>query len=169
MSKNGESAQTARELSSSERTEAIEAWEAERAQDLEKIKAELLSRRRAEHREDFFRNIRELWPMWVGLLLGVLAPQIKLVVESFGQWCMELVYPYVVLAQRPEVQIGHISSMIPGVLMYAQFPLEGLFAYFVLRHTVRPFEVALEVALLHGLGIAELWMLTGVPFFLVRH
>ena len=168
MSKNGESAQPARELSQRETTEAIDTWEAERQRELEKIKAELRERRSAERRESFSHNLTELWPLWLGLLMGLLGPQIKLVAQAVGPWCMELIFPFVTLAQRPEVQMGHISSLLPGILLYTQFPLEGLFAYFVLRHTVRPAGVALEVVLLHCLGLAELWMLTGIPFFLVR-
>lgn len=169
MSENGESAQPARELSPRETTDAIAAWEAERRRELEKIKTELLARSRAERRENLLRNMRELWPLWTGLLFGVLGPQIKFLAQSIGPWLMELIYPYVVLAQRPEVQVGYISSLLPGILLYAQFPLEGLFAYFVLRHTVRPAGVILEVTLLHCLGLAELWMLTGRPFFLLQH
>lgn len=169
MSENGEPAQLARELSQRERTDAIDALNAERQRQLEKIKADLRARRREERRENFSRTMTELWPMWVGLVLGLLGPQIKFIAQSYGMWCMELVFPFVVLAQRPEVQVGYISSFIPVILIYAQFPLEGLFAYFVLRHTVRPAAVVLEVTLLHCLGLAELWMLTGVPFFFLRH
>lgn len=168
MSEKRESAHTASEVSERERTQAMKAWEAERQRELDKIKAEIFARRRAELRQNFATRMKELWPVWIGVLLGLLAPGIKFVVQSFGPWCMEMVYPYVVLAQRPEVQVGHITSLLPGILLYTQFPLEGLFAYYVLRHTVRPAGVILEVAFLHSLGLLELWMLTGTPFFLVR-
>lgn len=161
MAERTEPAQDTQPLSRRERTRAIAAWEAQRKRELEESMAVLHARREAERREQLRRRIVALWPLGLGVLLGLLGPEIEFVAETLGPWCMTLVYPFVELALRPEIQVGPITHMLPTVMLYTQFPIEGLLALIVLKRRVRPMSVIWQVSLFHFLGLAELWMLSG--------
>jgi hypothetical protein len=163
-----ESPEAARPLTPRERKRAITSWEAERKGEREAGLAVLAARRKAEERARVQQHVLELWPMWLGLVAGMFGPAIAFVARTFGSWCMTLVFPFVVLAQRPELQVGPITHVLPDLMLYLQFPIEGWLAYFVLRHRVKPLGVLLQVMLFHFLGLAELWMLTGTAFDFLR-
>lgn len=159
-----ESTPTPRPLSRRERARAIKSFETERKRESAASMAVLTERRQAEELERLRKTVRELWPLWLGMVVGLISPIIADVAEALGPWCMTLVYPFVVLAQRPELQVGPITHALPGVMLFIQFPIEGWLAYIVLRHHVNPLGVIWQVMLFHFLGLAELWMLTGNAF-----
>lgn len=163
-----ESAQSLRPLSRRERKRAITAWEADRKRERDASLAVLQARRKAEERTRVQRQVIELWPMWLGMVVGMFGPAIAFVAQMLGSWCMALVFPFVVLAQRPEIQVGPLTHMLPGLMVYIQFPIEGWLAYIVLRHHVRPLGVVWQLILFHFLGLAELWMLSGSAFDFLR-
>ena len=137
----------------------------ERAQSL----AILRNRQRDERRAQNLRAIVSFWPVAVGILLGCMAPLLQHIAQLVGPWGMAVVFPFVVLAQRPEVQMGSITHLLPTIMLYAQFPLEGWLARIVLRRNVKAFPVAGHVLLFHFLGIAELLLLSGVLYSLASH
>lgn len=57
---------------------------------------------------------------------------------------------------------GPITNILPTLMLYAQFPVEGLLARIILRKPVLPISVALQVLLFHFLGVVEVWLLNGV-------
>lgn len=162
-----ETAEADRALSPRQRKRAIASWEAQRKRELDASLAVLRARRTAERWMHLCRVILSLWPVWVGIYIGLFGSVIEPFVKSIGPWCVTLVYPFVVLASRPEFQFGTITAMLPTVMLYAQFPLEGLVAYIVLRRRSRPLSVIWQVFLLHFLGVMELWMLGGGAAMLV--
>lgn len=133
-----------------------------RARELAESMAILRERQKRERSQFRMNRIVKLWPVGVGLALGVLSPVLQAVAELFGPWCRTLVFPFVVLAQRPEIQVGPITHLLPTFMLYAQFPIEGLLARIILKRRIHPLGVAGQVALFHFLGILELWMLSGV-------
>jgi len=163
-----ESAQGTSPLTRRERAKAIASWQAQRKQEVEDSLAVLRARRAAERSAELRERLAALWPVWLGILLGLLGPAIQFVAEMVGPWCMALIYPFVVLAQRPEIQVGPITHWLPGIMLYVQFPIEGLLARIVLKRHVRPLGVMWHVLMFHFLGIAELWMLSGGARFFVR-
>lgn len=163
-----ESAQAPRPLSRRERKRAITSWETERKRERDAGLAVLEARRKAEERAQVRQQVIELWPMWLGMVVGMFGPAIAYVAQLLGSSCMALVFPFVVLAARPEIQVGPITHLLPTLMLYTQFPIEGLLAYAVLRHHVKPLGVIWQVTLFHFLGLAELWMLSGTAFDFLR-
>lgn len=161
MTETTETAHSAPPLSRRQRKRAIAAWEAQRRREVEQNLAVLRARRAVERTERIQRHLIDLWPLWLGIFLGLLGPIFQDVATSIGPWCMTLVYPFVMLARRPEIQVGPITHVLPTAMLYAQFPIEGLLARIVLRRHVRPISVIWQVSLFHFLGLMELWMLSG--------
>ena len=151
------------------REDVVTPWEEIRQQERDASMAVLEERRRVEHREKLAQRLVSYWPVAAGLLLSGLAPWIMGFAASFGPWAMTLIFPFVMVARRPEVSAGHFSYVLPTLVLYAQFPIEGLFARLVLKRGVKPVAVAGQVCLFHLLGILELVMLTNVPIRLLRH
>lgn len=169
MIKGTESAATPPPLTRRQRKRAIAAWEAQRKRELEESLAVLDARRRAEKRQERRRRSVSYWPVWLGLLLGLLGPVILFVTESVGSWCTALVFPFVALAQRPEIQVGRITHLLPTMMLYLQFPIEGLLACLVLKRRVPPLRVVWQVTLFHFLGVTELIMLSDAPRLFLQH
>ena len=83
-------------------------------------------------------------------------------------WAMNIVFPFVVLAGRPELHLsGALAHYLPLVMLYAQFPLDGLIARKVLKRKIKISGVAMQVCLYHFLGATEILLLSGAlrPFF----
>lgn len=141
---------------------AWEELEMQRRKELEANLAALQSQWKHERRQRRLRHMASLWPLIAGLLLGAMAPLLRSIVQAVcGQTGVVVLFPYVVLAARPELQAGPITHMLPSLMLYAQFPVEGWLARFILRRRVHLANVVGQVLLFHGLGLAELWLLSG--------
>lgn len=112
-----------------------------------------------ERRQRRFEKIASYWPLWLGVLLAVISPQLEAIAQSYGSVGMTLVFPFVELASRPEMQFASFMHMLPSFMLFAQFPLEGLVAWSMLRRGLSPMRVAADVALIHCFGILDLWLL----------
>jgi hypothetical protein len=146
------------------------AWsEIQKKKELEASLALLRERRREEHRIRRAKWLISFWPIAIGLALGAVAPELRTIAAMFGYWGTVLVFPYVVLAARPEIQVGPITHMLPAIMLYAQFPIEGWLARYILRRRVKLSSVTAQVLLFHFLGIAELWLLSGALGKLLAH
>jgi len=147
--------------------EATTTVDALHQQEVEAGLALLRARRRAERQDQLLSQLPGYWPVAVGFFLGAISPGLKVLATALGHWCMVLVFPFVLLAARPEVQVGGpITSTLPAVMLFAQFPIEGWLARFILRHRVKFSSVVMQVLLFHFLGIAELLLLSA---WLHRH
>ena len=105
----------------------------------------------------------EYWPVAAGIFLSFFAPQLRDLVAPLHPWGMWLVFPFVVIAQRPEVYMGdEMAVILPMVMLYVQFPLEGLLAKIALKGNVTIPGVAGQVTFYHLLGIIELWLVNGL-------
>lgn len=144
-------------------------WEIAQAQERAASLAILRKRQRDERRLQNLRNLFAFWPVAVGLSLGCMAPLLQNLASDLGSWGMTLIFPFVVLAKRPEVQRMPMTHLLPAIMLYGQFPLEGWLARIVLRREVRALPVAGHVLLFHFLGIAELLLLSGVLYPLANH
>jgi hypothetical protein len=164
-----ESASGLRRLFRRRRAYPVADWEKAREQERAASLAILRMRQEDELRAQRLRGLLALWPVAVGLLLGIMAPTLQQVAQSFGPWGMPLVFPFVVLAQRPEIQVGPFTHTLPTIMLYGQFPLEGWLARIVLRRRIRLFSVAGHVLLFHFLGVIELLMLSGVAYEILRY
>jgi hypothetical protein len=136
-------------------------YEGQRKMELEASLAVLRQRQREERSVRRIKLLISYWPVAVGLLLGAAAPELQALAARFDYWGPVLAFPYVALAARPEIQAGPITHLLPAIMLYAQFPIEGWLARYILKRRIRLTSVAAQVLLFHFLGIAELWLLHG--------
>lgn len=109
------------------------------------------------------RRLLDYWPVALGLALGVAAPHLRALLMRSHPWGMWVVFPFVLLAARPEVQaVAPMAGALPMLMLYAQFPLEGLIVQSVLRQRVTVPGVAGHVFYLHYLAAMQLLMISGV-------
>ncbi len=117
------------------------------------------------YREDRWKQrmqqLPSYWPLAAGLILAAVAPQLQTIAAAIGNWSLDLIFPYVVLVNRPEIQAWPIAHILPTIMLYAQFPIEGLLARYILKPRVRLSTVTVQVLLFHYLGIAEILMISG--------
>ena len=151
------------------RRDAFTPWEEIRRREVDASLAVLHRRRRTEREQEHTRRLLSYWPIAVGLLLGAFAPLLKDLAEMLGPWAMTVFFPFVQVANRPEMYVGDFTPYLPTVVLYAQFPIEGLFARLVLKRGLKPAAVTGQVVLFHLLGVLELVMLTNLPSQLLGH
>jgi hypothetical protein len=106
----------------------------------------------------FVQNLMTSWPIGLGILMALCAPMLADVLSIFKPWGMWLVFPFVELMGRPELHMGQaFQQNAPQIMLFLQFPLEGLMAKKFLRGQVTLRGVAGQVLFFHFLGVAQLW------------
>ncbi len=117
---------------------------------------------RADRRAHSMRQLASLWPVAVGMLLGAYALELRELVTCYAPWAMSAVFPFVVLANRLQIPVGGAGArFLPLLMLYAQFPLEGLLVRILLRRRVTLSGVCGRVSCLHILALAQLWLVSG--------
>jgi hypothetical protein len=105
----------------------------------------------------------DYWPMALGVALGMEAEHLRALLMRWHPWSMWVVFPFVLLAARPEVQSAvPLAGGLPMLMLYAQFPLEALVVQMALRRRVTVPGVARHVFYLHYLAALQLLMVSGV-------
>jgi hypothetical protein len=121
-----------------------------------------LAWQRVQRGKLWLRRLVSLWPVAAGLVLGLLAHRLYTVMVHFEPWGLWLVFPFAVLACRPELRdVAELVRNLPMVVLYAQFPLEGLLVCLALRRRVTAPGVAGQVFYLHYLAGLQLVMIGG--------
>ena len=117
--------------------------------------------RQEKHRR-FRRRLLRLWPIAVGIVLACFAPDLQNLIAPYQPWGMRILFPFVVISGRHELQFGDtITRMLPQVMLYIQFPFEGLLAKMALKSRVTFSGVAGQLFFFHFLGATELWLVSG--------
>lgn len=103
------------------------------------------------------------WPVAVGIVAACFAPELREVLDAvFKPWGEVMVFPFVLLLERPEMHLhGALASALPHLMLYAEFPLEGLLAKSIIVGKVTPVAVFGRVACLHLLASTLLLMVSG--------
>lgn len=111
-----------------------------------------------EHRHrKLIESLVRSWPIGVGILLAICAPVLNDLLTPVKPWGMWLVFPFVSLAARPELQLGgELKDWVPQIMLYLQFPLEGYLAKKFLKGRVTLRGVTGQILLFHFLGLAQL-------------
>lgn len=144
------------------RSDAQTAIDALYAQEMRDNVAALRERRRIRRHQQSVSRLVEYWPVAVGIVLSFFAPQLRDLIAPLGQWGMWLIFPFAVIAGRPEIYMGdEMAVILPMVMLYIQFPLEGLLAKIALKGNVTISGVAGQFLFYHLLGITELWLVNG--------
>jgi hypothetical protein len=129
---------------------------------IEAERADFRAWQRLQWFKRFLRWAGRLWPIAAGLLLGLMAPQLRAMLMRFEPWAAGLVFPFAALARRPELHAGaHLAGSLPLLFLYAQFPVEGLIARIAVRSRVSLAGVAGQVFYFHFLGALQLLMVSG--------
>jgi hypothetical protein len=107
------------------------------------------------------RFLEICWPLAGGFILALCAPYLYSDLLWAPHWAMWIVFPFVVLTGRRDLGLnGDLTTILPQVVLYIQFPVEGILAYLSLSRRA-PVAVALAPALfLHAAGWFILAMLS---------
>jgi hypothetical protein len=112
-----------------------------------------------QQRSKRMQNLVNSWPIAAGMVLAVCAPFMSDALAVFKPYGMWLVFPFVELVGRPELHMGaQFREMAPQVMLFLQFPLEGLMAKKFLKGRVTLGGVTGQVFLYHLLGAIQLWL-----------
>jgi hypothetical protein len=116
----------------------------------------------ADRRKQSKRLLVGLWPVLVGILLALLAPAMSEGLSIFQPWGMGIVFPVVVLSGRPELRLGgSIFGDLPHVMLYAQFPIEGLLARSLFQRHYTSIGVAGRLICVHVMAAVLLILVSG--------
>jgi len=101
-----------------------------------------------------------IWPFIGGLILCICASQLWAIVTDLNQWVSWLVFPLVVLAQRPEFGLNwELGGYLPQILLFLQFPAEGLWVTLNLRLRGRLTFAFAPLIFLHLAGAFVIFLL----------
>jgi hypothetical protein len=124
---------------------------------------------RVQRRRRWLGWLLRLWPIALGTILGLLAPLLRGFLMESHPWGMWVIFPFALLARRPELQFNEqIGRILPPLILYMQFPLEGLAARMVLRRHVTVPGVTGQILYFHFLGALQLVLVSGLltPLFM---
>ena len=100
------------------------------------------------------------WPFAVGVALSCVAPQLRAWLGVWEPWGMRLVFPYVLLCGSHEMGLSdEMTRMLPQLMLFLQFPLEGLLTRLTLRRGVGVAGAMAQLVLIHGLGAVVLTLI----------
>jgi len=108
------------------------------------------------------RFIEICWPLVGGVILAFVAQYLYNELLWAPHWVMWLVFPFVVLTGRRDIGLNEqLTTILPQVILYLQFPIEGIIAYFSLTrraHVAVALGPALFIHLAGWFILAELSM-----------
>jgi hypothetical protein len=140
---------------------AFAAAELERQQMLRCL-ADFHGRLRLERQTRSLRRLASLWPVALGVVLGAYGPVLRDLAAGYAPWAVTLLFPFSALVGERGLHLSwDATQTLAQLLLYAQFPLEGLLACMVLRHRVGLFKVAGQVICAHVLAVLYLGLVSG--------
>jgi hypothetical protein len=98
-------------------------------------------------------------PVAIGIALGFMAPQLHARAAQWGPWGLRILFPIVQVAGLHAIGMsGELTRMLPRLLLYLQFPLEGLLVASNLRRGVKLAAAVRPVPALHFVCGLVLWI-----------
>jgi hypothetical protein len=98
-------------------------------------------------------------PLAVGIALGSLAPAIYALAALWDPWGVRIVFPFVQLSGLHEIGFSHeLTRNLPQLMLYLQFPLEGLLVASALRRGKRLGAALGTIPPLHFAAGLVLWI-----------
>jgi hypothetical protein len=84
------------------------------------------------------------------MVLGFFAPQLRDLVTPYYPWGMRAVFPFVQIFGLQEIGMSdELTRTLPQLMLYLQFPLEGLLTKFTLGRGVTVVGAAMQLLFLH--------------------
>jgi len=119
-------------------------------------------RLRFERQVRSMRSLASLWPVALGVLLGIYAPLLRDLATNSAPWALTLLFPFSALVGERGLHLSwDTAQALAQFLLYAQFPLEGLLVRIILKHRVGLFKVFGQVTCLHVFVVLYLGLVTG--------
>jgi len=101
-----------------------------------------------------------IWPFVIGLILAVAAPTLRSQLTDLNRWALWLTFPFVLLVERPEFGLRwELHGYLPVIVMFLQFPLEGLWVTLNLRQRGRLSFALAPLIFLHLVGAFVLFLM----------
>lgn len=114
-----------------------------------------------EHANQAPGLLTTVWPAVAGLILGFFAPRLYAAASGGNPWVAWLAFPYMFIAGRPEIGFSdELRRTLPQLILYIQFPIDGLLIMFSLRRRMQLGVALLQVFFLHFIGAFVLWLLS---------
>jgi hypothetical protein len=99
------------------------------------------------------------WPVAAGVVLGCLAPQLSSLMASYEPWGPRIVFPFVQFVGLHEIGMSaELTRTLPQLMLYLQFPLEGLLTKSNLSRGVKISTALGQLVFLHALCVFVLWL-----------
>jgi hypothetical protein len=102
------------------------------------------------------------WPLVAGIAVTfatVKTAEILPLMGPAGLWKLRLLYPFALLLQQPQLGLSEqTSDSWSQIMLYAQFPLYGLYASVATRWKSLG-RVVLHLIAIHLLAFATLWLI----------
>jgi hypothetical protein len=99
------------------------------------------------------------WPVAVGAALGCLSPLLSSLLTAYGPWGMRVVFPFVQILGLHEIGMSdELTRTLPQLMLYLQFPLEGLLTKSTLSRGVRVSGALQQLVFLHFVSALVLWV-----------
>lgn len=104
-------------------------------------------------------------PLAAGIVLGFLAPQLHALAAQWEPWGLRIVFPVMqVLGLREMGMSDELTRTLPQLMLYLQFPLEGLLVAVNLRRGMRFAAAFGPIPALHFVCGLVLWIVAlGAP------
>jgi len=104
------------------------------------------------------------WPVVVGVALGVAGAQVHRILAGLDPWAMRAVFPLALIMGLRETGLSEeLRRNLPEIMVFLQFPLEGLLMRAMLRRGSRLTATLSQLAFLHGVCALVLWMVAETP------
>jgi len=99
------------------------------------------------------------WPVYAGLGLGFFAPQLRTLLEPYAPWGMRAAFPFVQFFGLREIGMStELTRTLPQLMLYLQFPAEGLLMRGALARDFSPGTALTQIAFLHAIAVLVLWI-----------
>lgn len=98
-------------------------------------------------------------PLAVGIVLGFIAPQLFALASVWNPWGLRVVFPFVQFVGLREIGMSdELTRTLPQLMLYLQFPLEGLLVANNLRRGMRASIAVSPIFFLHFVSALVLWI-----------
>ena len=104
-------------------------------------------------------GIASWWPVAAGVVLGCLSPQLSALLAPYEPWGPRVVFPFVQFMGLHEIGMSaELTRTLPQLMLYLQFPLEGLLTKSNLSRGYRISSAVEQLVFLHALCAMVLWL-----------
>jgi hypothetical protein len=103
------------------------------------------------------------WMTWLPIALGIalasVAPSLHALAALHNPWGLRVVFPFVQLAALREIGMSdELTRTMPQLMLYLQFPLEGMLVAFNLRRGMKFHSAVAPIPALHFVAGLTLWI-----------